>query len=129
RIPRHWSVCGEDARLSLWSLTTGMNVSEINAPLLPSRRDQVGSNEAQQGIAMPGFAFAEQHICLIHAINWAVRRQCTADDVGKCRHKIHYRKHCVRGTIRLDVTRTANDRAGSYCAFGNLAEFAPERTG
>src|SRR5208283_45929 len=69
RVPRHWRVGREDARLPLRSGAGRLNVGKVDAPLFPARRDEVRTDKAQEAFAMPHRALAEQDIGLVHAVN------------------------------------------------------------
>src|SRR3954447_12079473 len=52
-IARHRSTSREHPGLPLRSNAGRMNVGEVNAPLLPTRGDEVSSDKAQHAFAMP----------------------------------------------------------------------------
>src|ERR1700730_2381028 len=53
RVAGHRSAGGEHTGLPLRSNARRMNVGEVNAPLLPTRRDEVCTDKAQEAFAMP----------------------------------------------------------------------------
>ena len=59
-----------------------MNVGEVNAPLLPSRGDEVSTDETQHAFAMPYGCAAEQNIGLIDAVNRSVCWHLATDDMA-----------------------------------------------
>src|SRR5262249_11397375 len=87
RITGRRSTGRENARLSLRPGAGGMNIGEVDAPLLPSRSDQVATDETQEALAMPHRAVAQQDVGLVHAVDWPVRRRLAADNVGEGRQE------------------------------------------
>ena len=77
----------ENSGFALRADASGMNVREVDAPLLPACRYQIRSDEGKQGLAMTIFALAEQNVRLGEPSDGAVRRQLAADDSCEGRRK------------------------------------------
>ena len=88
-VAGHRSTGRENAGLALRSNAGRMNVGKVYAPLFPARGDQIGTDEAQEALAMSHHASAEQDVGLIDAVNWPIRWHVAAHDVGKGRQEIH----------------------------------------
>ena len=97
-----------------------MDVREVESPLLPPRRQQVGPDKGQQALAVAGRALARQHFGLVHAVDRAVRGEPAVDDSRKgWKNSIRrtLRTKCYRG----DVPGPTNKAEGPDRALGRFA--------
>src|SRR5207244_5986037 len=83
RVAGHRSAGREHTGLPLRSNAGRMNVGEVNAPLLPTRGDEVPTDKAQHAFAMPYGCAAEQDVGLIDAVNRSVRWNLATGDMGE----------------------------------------------
>ena len=118
----------EDAGQALRSDASRMDVGHIHAPLLPPHRHQVRADEGQQALTRALPALAKQHVGLVDAVNGSVARNLGANDIGEGREEIHDREHGIRGCIRLDLARPADETTCSDRAFGCFAQLATKWT-
>ena len=71
-VTGHGGTGNKESGLALRSGACRINISEVHAPVLPARPDQVWPYEAQQALAMPLLALAEQDVGLVDAVSGSV---------------------------------------------------------
>jgi hypothetical protein len=68
--------------------------------LLPPHRHHIRADEGQQAVAVAGLALAEQHVCLVDAIDRPVGGYLAANEPCEGRKEVHRREHRVRAGTR-----------------------------